>query len=93
MVFLRLLIPRLKYSEVSPSIAYRIVSPYFNSMVDERQHRQIANKAFEAKSSEALIRYLDENRSSFHELDRTVDGKSIAERESVFELEGGEIWF
>lgn len=54
------LIPRSKYFEVSPSITYEIVSPYFNSMTEERQHRQIADKAFEAKSRKALLRYLDE---------------------------------
>ena len=76
------IIPRSKYSEVSPSIIYEIVWPYFNSMIEERQHRQIA-EAFEAKNREALIRYLKENRFSFRELDRVikVDGKPIAEWE------------
>ena len=65
-------------------------------MNDERQHRQIADKAFEDKSRQALIRYLEEQRFLFHELDRVikVDGKSIAEWEGVFELEGGSwMWF
>src|SRR5216117_1850236 len=54
------IIPRSKYSEVSPSVTYEIVSPYFNSMNEEHQHRQIADKAFESKSREALIRYLQQ---------------------------------
>lgn len=88
------IIPRSKYSEVSPSTIYEIISPFFTSMSDERQHRQIADKAFKDKSRKALIRYLDEQRLSFRELDRVikVDGNIIAEWEGVFELESG-IWF
>jgi len=89
------IIPRSKYFEVSPHTIYEIISPYFASMMDERQHRQIADKAFEDKSRRALTRYLEEQGLSFRELDRVVqaDGKPIAEWEAVIELEDGKIWF
>jgi hypothetical protein len=89
------IIPRSKYFEVSPFVTYEIFSPYFTDMTDERQHRQIADKAFEDKSRQALTRYLEEQGFSFRELDRVikVDGKLIAEWEGVFELEDGGIWF
>ena len=91
------IIPRSKYSDVSPSVIYEIISPFFTSLGDERHHWQVADKAFEEKSREALIRYLEEEQVVFRELSRVikVDGESdiIAEWEGVFELEGGEIWF
>jgi hypothetical protein len=88
------IIPRSKYSEVSPSVIYKIISPFFTSLGDERHHWQVADKAFEDKSREALIRYLEEEQFVFRELSRVikVDGDIIAEWEGVFELEGGEIW-
>jgi len=88
-------IPFSKYAKLSPSITYQILSPFFGSMQDERQHRQVADKAFEDKSRKALLRYLEEQQYSFRELSRVVkvDGKIVAEWEGVFELEGGEIWF
>jgi hypothetical protein len=89
------IIPPSKYSELSPSTIYEIISPFFTFMKDELQHRQVADKAFEDKSRQALTRYLKEQRFSFHELDRVIkaDGKIIAEWEGVYELEGGGIWF
>lgn len=89
------IIPPSKYSEVSPSTIYEIISPFFASMKDERQHPQAADKAFEDKSRQALTRYIKEQQFSFHELGRTikVDGSLIAEWEGVYELEGGGIWF
>jgi hypothetical protein len=89
------IIARSKYFEVSPFVIYEIISPYFTAMTDERQHRQIADKAFKDKSRQALTRYLEEQGFSFRELDRVikVDGKPIAEWEGVFELEDGGIWF
>ena len=63
--------------------------------MDERQHRQVADKCFEDKSRQALSRYLGEQEFSFRQLDRIieVDGKTVAEWEGVFELEDGGIWF
>jgi len=89
------IIPPSKYPELSPFTIYEIISPFFTSMKDERQHRQVADKAFEDKSRQALTRYLKEQRFSFRELDRVIkmDGKIIAEWEGVYELEGGGIWF
>ena len=89
------IIPRSKYSEVSPSVIYEIISPFFTSLGDERHHWQVADKAFEDKSPEALIRYLEEEQIVFRESSRVikVDGDIVAEWEGVFELEGGEIWF
>jgi hypothetical protein len=74
------IIPHSKYFEVSPHTIYEIISPYFTSMTDERQHRQIADKGFADKSRRALTRYLEEQGFSFRELDRVVkaDGKPIA---------------
>ena len=89
------IIPRSKYSEVSPSVIYEIISPFFTSLGGERHHWQVTDKAFEEKSREALIRYLKEEQFVFRELSRLikVDGDIIAEWEGVFELEGDEIWF
>ena len=55
----------------------------------------MADKAFEDKSREALVRYLKEKEYSFRELDRIIMvGKdTIAEWEGIFELENGETWF
>ena len=89
------IIPRSKYFEVSPSIRYEIISPYFTSMEDERQHRQIADQAFQDKSRQALTRHLEEQQFSYRELDRVikVDEKTIVEWEGVFALEDGKVWF
>ena len=89
------IVPPAKYCEISPSTLYKVVSPFFGAMSDERLHRQIADKAFEQKSREAMIHYLDEHQLPFHELDRIikVDGKPIAEWEGVFQLASGNIWF
>jgi len=89
------IIPPSKYSEVSPSTIYEIISPFFTSMKNELQHRQVADKAFEDKSRQALTRYMEAQGFSFRELDRVfkADGKIIAEWEGVFELESGAIWF
>jgi len=75
------IIPQSKYSEVSPSVIYEIISPFFTSLGDERHHWQVADKAFEDKSREALIRYLEEEQFVFRELSRVikVDGDIIAE--------------
>lgn len=43
-----------KYSEV---VVYEIIFPFFISVKDEFQHRQVADKAFEDKSRQALTRY------------------------------------
>jgi hypothetical protein len=56
-----------KYCEMSPSTVYEIRSPYFDPLIDERRHRQIADKAFEQKSREAMIRYLHDQKIPFHE--------------------------
>lgn len=79
------IIPPSKYSEVSPSIIYEIIVPLFNSMKDEHQHRQVADKAFKEKSRQALTRYLEEQQFSFRELDRVIkaDDRIIAEWEGV----------
>jgi hypothetical protein len=89
------IIPRSKYSEVSPSVIYEIISPFFTSLGDEHHHWQVVDKAFEDKSREALIRYLEAEQFVFRELSRVikVDGGIIAQWGGVFELEGGEIWF
>ncbi len=64
-------------------------------MEDERQHRQIADQAFQDKSRQALTRHLEEQQFSYRELDRVikVDEKTIVEWEGVFALEDGRVWF
>lgn len=82
------------YSDVSPFMTYEIESPFFESMKDERHHRQISDKAFEQKSYEAMIRYFDDHKISFHELNRIIKvaREIVAEWEGVFELEDGQVW-
>ncbi len=89
------IIPPSKYSKVTPSTTYKIISPFFASLDDERHHWQIADKAFEDRSRFALIQYLEDQKYSFRELDRVIKvGEDfIAEWEGIFELEGGEYWF
>ena len=83
------------YTDISPSAIYEIISPFFSSMEEERQHRQTSDKAFEEKSRAAMIRYLNDHKLSFHDLGREikVSGKIVAEWEGVFELEDGQLWF
>lgn len=89
------IIPPSKYSEVSPSTMYEIISPFFTSLDEERHHCQIADKAFEDWSRYALIRYIEERGYSFRELDHVikVGNNTVAEWEGIFELEGGHYWF
>jgi len=63
-------------------------------MKDEFHHRQIFDKGFGQKSHGAMIRYLDEHKLSFHELDRVikVGEETVAEWEGVFELQDGHVW-
>src|SRR5947208_10346790 len=83
------------YSKLSPSMTYEVVSPFFGSMMEECQHRQISDKAFEQKSREAMVHYLHNHKLPFHELDRVIEvaGEIVAEWEGVFELEDGQVWF
>lgn len=64
-------------------------------MEDKLHHHQVADKAFEDKSHEALVRYLKQKEYSYRELDRKIMiGKdTIAEWDGIFELENGEIGF
>ena len=89
------IVRRSQYSEVSPFTTYNIISPYFTSFEDKFRHHQVADKTFEDKSRDALVRYLKEKGYSFRELDRIIMvGKdTIAEWEGIFELENGETWF
>jgi len=48
-------LPSSKYFEVSPHTIYEIISPYFTSMMDERHHRQIADKACEEKRDSSSV--------------------------------------
>lgn len=84
----RIITPK-RYKDLSTSQIYEIVSPFFLTTQNERQHSQISNKAFEAKSRQAMIDYLNNSGLEFHELDRVIkDGDtSVAEWEGVFELD------
>jgi len=89
------LILRSRYPELSPSEIYEIVSPYFTSVAEERHHRQVADKAFEEKARNGLIKFVDDKGLKYRELDRTVtkDGKPVAEWEGILELDSGQVLF
>jgi hypothetical protein len=89
------LIPYSKYSELSPSIVYDIISPFFASIEEQHQPWQTSDRAFEDKSHKALIRYVEEQQFSFRELTRVfkVGDEPKIEWEGVFELANGEVWF
>jgi len=55
----------------------------------ERQHSQVSDKTFEARSRYAMINYLNNSGFPFHELDRIIkDGDNdVAEWEGVFEFD------
>jgi len=87
------LILRSRYPELSPTELYEIVSPYFNSVQEERHHRQVVDKAFEDNARNCLFKFLKDNGIKYHELGRTVEknGKAVAEWEAVAELESGQV--
>ena len=84
-----------KYSDLSPSTTYEIMSPFFQTTMDERHHRQIFDKEFEQKCRKAMIRYLTDHKLSFSELgcEIQVAGDTLAEWKGIFELGDGQVWF
>jgi hypothetical protein len=61
-----------KYKQLLPTEIYSVHSPFFNATSDERQHSQVADRAFEDKARLAMMNYLSSAEISYNELSRTI---------------------
>ena len=82
-----------KYQNLSPFKVYEIVSTFYLTMIEKKHYRQIEDKAFEDKCRNAMIKFLGDKGSDFHELQRIVrkEGISVAEWEGIFEMGSGHV--
>lgn len=89
------IIGRTKYKHLVPTEVYHVHSPFFNEIRDERQHSQVADRAFEDKARLAMVNYLSSGGIGYSELSRKikVGDREVAEWEGVFELEGNSVYF
>jgi hypothetical protein len=81
-----------QYKALSPLLTYEIYSPFFMQIKNVQHYEQISDKAFEDKSREAMITFMNNEGMAFNELDRVIkDGeKVVAEWEGVFEVDDGQ---
>jgi hypothetical protein len=84
-------IPPKQYKTLSPFETYEIDSPYFMAIKSVQHYEQISDKAFEDKSRNAMITFMQNAGTAFKELDRVIkDGeKVVAEWEGVFDIDDG----
>ena len=83
------------YSDIQPDSTYRIVSPFFQAVHEQRTHCQTSDKAYEQKCRHAMTEYLRAADPIFTELPRKIysDHKVLAEWEGVYEKGDGSVVF
>lgn len=68
---------------------------YFNVADEERLHRQVADKAFEDKARNGLIKFVNYNGIRYREMNCFIrkDGKNFSEWEGILETDSGQVLF